>query len=253
MRLHLQHKHVGYAQNGNAVVIAPAANQQLHVYEMEANNRSGGAINVGLLKKLVNASWEFYQIDASATPDAIDATAAIQAGTAKAIFTTTNDDGFLVQARKPFSLIGFNQSVATVDGAASAAYSYEYYNGTAYVTLNTIAVPTYTGATGNKHIVFNAPNDWAVGTTADVGGDSNLYSVLVRATTAPDTTGGSINSLWVGEFLKFAEGVADNASLELKFDRDLPLLFEGGEGLMPYFSGTASAQNSVRVLYKIQP
>lgn len=248
MRNLLQHKHVGYNQNGKSTVIAPASNMQLQVYEMEANNRSGGAINVGLLKKFVESAWKFYTVVAASTPDATDASTAVKAGTATAIFTTTNDDGFLVQASKPFNLIGMNVSTAASGG--SPIYTYQYYDGSAYQTLSTIAVPSY--GSGNNHIVFNAPIDWAVGTSDAVGGDSDKYSILVRASAASSGAGGSINSLWVGEFLKFQASVADKASLEMKFDRDQPLIFVGGEGLMPYFGGSANAQNSVRVLYKIQ-
>lgn len=244
----LQCIHLGYNTNGKADVISPGASKQLHVYNAKAHQRTGGAVDVGILKKLSTASWKFYTITAASTPDALEVTSTIQAGTAVTIFTTTNNDGYLMSARQRFNMIGFN--IANEIAAGAPVFSYQYYNGSAYTTLTTTAVPTYT-ATGTALVVFNAPTDWVVGTTAAVGGDSSNYNILVRATTAGSDTA-TADSAWVGQFLDFQEGVADNGSLELNLNIDRPLILDGNEAVYPYFGGTANALNTMRVLYSIQ-
>jgi hypothetical protein len=241
--------HSGYGENGKTSVLTPATGKQIHVYQLKAENRSGGAVDVGILKKLATANWKMFSITVASTPDAADVTSTIQAGSAQPLFTTTNNDGFLVQSASKFNLIGLNVSVAASGGAP--AYAYTYYNGTSMATLSTIAVPASYGS-GTQLILFNAPVDWALGTTAAVGGDSDKYAIQVVASTASGTTGGSANSLWVGQFFDFQASVADKANLDIPIYQNEPLMLNANEGVFPYFSGTASAQNAIRILYKIQ-
>ena len=245
----LQFIHLGYNQNGKADVISPGSGKQLHLYNAKIQNRTGGAIDMGILKKLDTASWKFYTIVAASTPDATEVTTTIQAGSNVTIFTTTNNDGYLVSANKRFNLIGLNLGTASSGG--SPVYTYEYYNGSAYTTLTTNAVPVYT-STGTVIVLFNAPQDWAVGTTAAVGGDSSNYNILVRATTASSSVGAVANAMWVGQFLDFEEGIADNGKLELNMSISRPLILDGNEAVFPYFGGTANALNTMRVMYSIQ-
>jgi hypothetical protein len=239
----------GYNDVGKASVVSPGAGQQLQVFNFKAGNRSGGAIDVGLLKKLDTSAWKFYTIVAASTPDAADVTTAVQAGTTTTVFTTTNNDGYMVGAIKPFGLIGL--TVATAPAGGSPAYTYQYYNGTSFGTLTTIAVPSY--GTGTNLVVFNPPIDWAVGTTAAVGPTgSSTYNILVRASTAPNATAGTISAAWVAQFLDFQGAVADKSFLERTYNFDRPLLLDGNESLMPYFSGSASASNFVEAVYAIQ-
>lgn len=240
--------HLGYNENGKTDVVSPGSGKQLHLYNAKVHNRSGGAIDMGILKKLDPNMWKFYTITAASTPDAAEVTSTIQAGSSVTIFTTTNNGGYLVSSSRKFNMIGLNVNDAI--GAGSPVFTYQYYNGTAYTTLTTTAVPAYT-STGTNLVVFNAPQNWAVGTEAAVGGDSANYNILVRSTTA-GSDAATANAAWVGQFLEFQEGVADNGVLELNMSIARPYVFDGNESLIPYFSGTANALNTVRVLYSVQ-
>jgi hypothetical protein len=49
--------------------------------------------------------------------------------------------------------------------------------------------------------------------------------------------------------LAFREGIADNGSIEISSpDSVKPIIFETGEGLIPYF-GSASANNTLEASY----
>lgn len=235
---------VGYAEQCKTALASAPSGKQLKVFSVAVQNRSGGAIDVGLGVKFGNPSWKYGKIIAADTPDYTEQTSTIQAGTAVTFLTTTNNDGYLVQCKYPFNIVGMNVS----NTATGGVFTYEYYNGSAYTTLTTVAVPAYT-STGAKLIVFGAPQDWAVGTTAAVGGDTSMYSILVRGTTAPGDTG-QIDSLWVAKFLAFRAQVANYGSLSIGFDELNPMILEVGESIVPYF-GTASASNIAEAFYAV--
>ncbi len=254
MTQQLQTAHIGYNENFFSAAVSPPADKQLRIYKAIAHNRSGGSINVGLVKKFkaANTAFKVYSITAASTPDAADITDAVLAGTSADIFTTTNNDGFLIQSQNKFELISFLISQAQT---GAPVYTYEYFNGTAFTTLTTIDVPA-SYAVGKKVVAFNAPLDWATGSTAGVGGElTGYYSILVRAITAPTTAVKAANasgsSVSIGRFLDFREGISDNGTVEFSIlgNSDLVLTLDAGESLAPYFSGTASADNSLMAQY----
>ena len=243
----LQTFHTAYSEKGKTALVSLASTKQLHVHALTLMNRSGGAANCGLLIKYNNARWKIGTLIAANTPDyTTDVTSLIQGGSATTIVTTTNNDGYLISADKPFSYFGYTVSQAE---SGAPVYTYQYYNGTAYTNLTSIELGGY-ASTGDKTIAFQSPIDWAVGTTAAVGGPTTQYNLKVIASTAPGTAI-QINNAWVARFMKFQEGLADNSNLVLTFDNDFPLVLEGGESVMPYF-GTASADNAVDGQYAVQ-
>jgi hypothetical protein len=237
--------HLGYSTRGTVAALSPPAGKQLKVYLANVQNRTGSAIDAGICVRFDPTSWSLGTLTAASTPDFADATATIQAGSDVSIFTTTNNDGFLVQSSRLFNVIGLTISQAE---SVSPVYEYTYYNGTTYATLTTISVPTTYGA-ANQWIVFPAPQDWVVGTTAAVGGSTTKYSIRVRATTA----GGQAvkaNAAWIGQFIAFQEGLADNGNVTLSFSELNPLILQANEGVMPYF-GTANAANLINGFYAL--
>jgi hypothetical protein len=244
MKTQLQTIHVGYAQNGKDAVLSPPTGKQVQFYEASLMNGSGGAINMGILKKLNLDTVGVYALTVSATPDAAAANG-IKAGTATQIFSLNDNDGFLVGCTTRFNLIGLNVSTASVGGV----FALTYYNGTNYVSLTTIDVPTAFAA-GVNLILFAAPHDWVVGTTAAVGGDATQYNIRVLASTHP-TNAVAANAIWVAQMLTYQEAVADNGTLTSTIYSQYPLRLSGGEGIMPYFGGTASAANLARCIYAI--
>jgi len=128
-----------------------------------------------------DSRWQLYSRIA-ATPN-VDRTSAIQAGTATTIFTTTNNDGFLVYAVNTFDKVTITISQAQT---GVPVYTYEYWNGSAWSALTTTAVPDYT-ALATDTLEFNIPSNWAVGDGTEVGGNTAYYTIRALATTAPGT------------------------------------------------------------------
>ena len=214
----------------------------LKISRFAAHNRSGGAIDVGLLKKLPNSSWKLQKLVAADTPDATDVTVDIQAGVATTVFETTND-GILIQSRKRFGLIRFTASIVSVNLTPVL----QYFNGTDYVTLPTIEILANFSANAVNYLVFAPPIGWRKGTTVAIGGDTSLYSIKLTSSSTT-TTDPILTNLDIGEFIRFKDSVSSNGILELTNSREFPLEFEAGEDLMPYF-GAASEDNIVEATY----
>ncbi len=156
-------------------------------------------------------------------------------------FFAANNDDLYIGCKRPFGLFGMT---ITTGEAGSPVYAYTYYNGSSFSALTLVeSLSAYSA--GDKKLVFIPPYDWAV------GGDSNLdqsyYYVRVRSTTLSTTPVG-LTAGWFGEMLAYREGVVDNGTLLLDATVE-PLMFEGGEGLFPYF-GTANAANLIEASYK---
>ena len=232
-----------YEQQAKASVLSPSSDEQLLVHTLNMHNRYAGTNDMAACVKLANADYLVGLLTSGAV--VADVTSALQAGTVQNLFSTTNNDGFLVQSKRKFNLMGFTVSQAAT---GSPVYTYEYYNGSAYTALtDMIETPTLT-ATGDKLFVFSSPRDWALGSTAGVGGSSSYYSIKVIATTAPSQAVRA-TAVWVGKFLHFQEAVAENGNLHISYPYENPKLLNGGEGIMPYFKN-ASPSNLVTGLYQ---
>ena len=232
---------VSYATRGKAAVVSSPSGQQTVVYTAQGINRSGGAIDVGIVRKFAQqtGSYKVFSFDGT---DYTNISTALFAGTASTIIgTTPAGKGFAVQSKKRSGLIGLTISQASATGA----YFFQYYNGSSFTTLTTISTPVFT-STGDIFLSFLPPNDWAVGGDADL--DSSMYTIRVISETTPPGTAVQANAIWVGEMISFAEGVADNSSLEIRVAHEKAFYLESGEGIMPYF-GSANAANAFRVAY----
>lgn len=139
-----------------------------------------------------NSRWELWARIA-ATPN-VDKTAAIQAGTASTIITTTNNDGYLVYGVNPFNKVSLTISTAATGG--SPVYTYEYWNGSAWTAFTPTTLPDYT-AVGSTFFAFTAPSAWAAGDGTEVAGNTTYYAIRVLATTAPSSTGVNVTSVTV--------------------------------------------------------
>lgn len=237
---------ISYPQRGKDTVLSPPSGANLAIGEVVLTNRSGSAIDVGWGMKLPNAIWKAGSITAASTPDYLnDTTDAQSAATGDfPLFTTTTNSGFLVQSTAKFNLIGITISTAASGG--SPVYAYQYYNGSSMTTLTLVSTPVYT-ATGDVYIVFAAPHDWAKGSTAAVGADSDKYCIQVLATTASSTAGGTADILWVGQLYDFYPSLGNNSALNTEMKGEMVLLY--GAGFLPYF-GSASASNTVEIYYR---
>ncbi len=237
-RQQLQIVSSGYGSNAYEGIVTVPTNQQLLVHSFSAANGSSSAKDLGLAIRLAPGHWSLWRLAATD----VDETDNIQNGTDVNLFSTTNNDGFLVQSRFKFSLIMFNVSQAET---GSPTYTYEYYNGSTWVTLTLRNTLTYT-TTGKKVIAFNAPIDWEVGDGTE-GGDNTLYSIRVLATTAPSQAV-QADSMFIGKLIVFREDVPSKGQLQVVFEAK-PLLLEQGETLVPYFE-TVAAGNVVEASYQ---
>tara|TARA_Y100000310_G_scaffold225116_1_gene227130 strand:- start:9028 stop:9801 length:774 start_codon:yes stop_codon:yes gene_type:complete len=239
-----------YAEKSKTALVSPASGTTLAISEIEVQNRSGSSINLGWGRLLANAGWKAGQWDDSeASAKYEDDTTDAQESTANdfALTTTTNNDGFVVQALQRFHVVGITQGSTTEAG--SPVYEYTYWDGSSWTALTLIDTPDFTSA-ADTYLSFHAPVDWAKGGDTNDNIDTDKYAIRVRATTAPSTAPlGTI--LWVVRLLQFEEAVPDNNSIIWSETgaRGQSVL-EGGEGIIPYF-GTANASNGVVSRYRV--
>lgn len=226
----------------DAALSSPDSTKQLVVHSLSAYNATNTAIDMGLGVRLQNASWKLYSIQAATT----EVTSTIQAGSATTLLPTTNNYGFLVQAKKQFSMLSL--TISQVE-TGSPTYSYQYWNGSSWATLNLRNTPVYTSA-ASIAIVFAPPVDWAEGNgsaTDDFSVSETGYCIRVRGTTAPSqavqATAMAVSSLWA------FRNIAAYGSLNIGF-ADKPQLLEIGESVQPYFE-TANNGHSVEVAYQV--
>ena len=225
----------------DAALSSPSSNKQLVLRSLSAYNSTGSAIDIGLGVRHSTSAWKLYQVNASYT----DLTSSVQAGSAVSILPTTNNYGFIVQAKDIFGCLSLTISQAET---GSPTYSYQYWNGSTWATLNLRNTPVYT-ATGSIAIAFAPPIDWAQGNGSVV---SDLawgagYCIRVRGTTAPSTAV-QITAFAVSHFVAF-RNVGSKAALSLSFS-ERPLLLEIGEAVQAYFATAANA-NSVEGSYQV--
>lgn len=231
--------------------MSPASGKNLVFLGATVNNRSGGAAIVGVGFKLHNDRWKAGQWDDSETASYTDDTTDAQdSGTNDfALFTTTNDDGFVVQSLDKFGIIGIDVTTAEV---GSPTYVVEYWNGTAWTDLGTIEEPTDYDIAEHA-IVFSPPIDWTALAAGDTPVDTDgltagYYAIKVDASAAP-TTAPLAKTLWVAKLYDYKEAVADNAVLNFNVEDSIGVALQAGESIIPYF-GTAAATNSFSVRYR---
>lgn len=231
-----------YGVKGKTALFPASGAKQIFLYNARATNNTGGAAKVGLGRQFALPQMRLWQYTASG-PSVADVSALVSGGTAENLFTTTNNDGFVVQADRPFNLAGFTISSAS----AGATVTYQYYNGSSLTALTLIETPVYS-STGDITIAFRAPLDWAVGGVA--GTDTSKYTILVQATTHP-TTAVAANGFWVAEFLEYQEGVPNNSMVQIAFPDTKPFVFRAGEGIVAYYD-TANAANQLGAFYEVR-
>lgn len=237
---------IAYATKGKAGVIGGSASKQVALFNATATNNSGSAINVGICRKfnLVGGStgtcrlWQYI----ASGPTYTDVSASVLGGTANTILTTTNNDGFVFQEKRPFGMLAFTISQA---GSGSPVYTYKYWNGSSYTTLTTLEVPSY-ASTADVWIVFQPPVDWVPGGTSV---DTGKYSIFVQATTA-NGQAVQVTSMWSAEIVCLYQAVANNSAVQISFPDSKPFLIEGGEDFIPYFA-TANGANTASAFYTL--
>lgn len=225
--------------------------ESVWVHRIDVLNSANASIALGWGYKLIDSEWKAGQWDESAGASYIDDTTDAQdAGTGDfdLFSANNNNDGFIVQADTTFNIIGISCNTAPASGQS---IGYQYWNGSAWTTLNTIVTPTFANAT-DTYLVFHAPNDWAALLAADTpvatdGLTAGKYAIKVRASTAPNTTSGSADKLWVVKFKDYIEAVADGSTAFSEYENGEYI--PHNRPIVPYFA-TADNNNTVSIVYR---
>jgi hypothetical protein len=221
--------------------------EKLDVLEVQVGNSTGADASCGWGVTVDTGQWKAGQWDASEEPEYIDDTTHAQDVTVNnfALTTTTDDDGFVIQAELFPNVIRL--AVGTAASGGSPAYSYKYWNGTGFATLTTILTPNL-AATGDQYLVSLTPYDAAKAAAAQANGISQgYYAVLVQATTAPSSAAAVANQVGIVHLMDFIEKVGDgNATVE-EYNPGTKQV-QPGQALVPFCSA-ANAANWVKVKY----
>lgn len=221
-------------------VLAPTAGKQIRVFSGRLLNGSGSTISSGLFVNMANETRSVYELLSGTYTDV---TSTINAGSQITLCTTSANSGIVVQAPKKFHALKISSNAQT----GSPTLSFQYYNGSSFVTVPSINESFTSYANGTNLFVFSAPNDWAVGGGGAL--DSDMYSIRIistSSTNAPVST--SITAYYC---VDFQYNIADNAALSVNFSENYPHHLQANEGVSSYFS-VAGADNRVTAFYTIE-
>lgn len=206
--------------------------------------------NVGWGYRLLDGEYKAGQWDDSADPAYIDDTTDAQDSGASdfALFTTTNNDGFVVQADQKFNMVRIDTNTAPSGG--SPAYEYTYWNG-AWTALTTIATPSYSADTSTV-LFFQLPSDWTRLASSDTpvateGLTAGKFAIRVRATTAPSSAGGNAKVILPIMVLDYIPNVTAGAAAEGSYDNGI--MVPHGRAIIPYYS-VANSGNVVSIEFR---
>jgi len=202
--------------------------------EFSLHNRAGSAAVLGIGGRIQASCWKFYSwTDANyaagsvLTDDTADAQDA-DAGDLNLDTVGTNNDGFAIGCDVPFNMVSLNISQVSNANTAWEVYYSKVTAGTGFSNNfteieNFYVAPSFgAGNTGEQVIWFDAPADWhrVLPATAIVNrhGRSNLtalgytapsqYLLVVKSTTAPDTTRGQATIATLGHIVMSTVNIA---------------------------------------------
>ena len=228
-----------YKTKGKDAVLSPDSNKQLLLWNVTASNGTGAIVDIGIGYNFNSYKLKSFLVGSATT----DVTADLLAGTAVTIVGTTNNDGFIVQGIEKFNMLVMNISQAQT---GSPIYAYQYWNGSSFQNLTLEETPDYT-STGYAYVVFTAPVDWVTG-NGGTAGDSDKYTIRIRATTAP-TQAVQADSIKVIRFFTYKRNVPADNFLQTDF-QGRQMLLESQESIFAYFS-TANDANIIEAAYQM--
>ncbi|MDH5666554.1 MAG: hypothetical protein OEY86_00905 [Nitrospira sp.] len=207
--------------------------------EFSVHNRSGSTVTAGVGGRIQPSLWRFYFWDESeyaAGSALIDDTTDAQstaAGDVNLDTVGTNNDGFAIGCDAPFNIVSLNVSQISDASTVWAVYYSVVSAGTGFsnnftALTNLHVAPSFgTGKTGEQLIWFDAPPDWHRVTSSSAiinrHGRSDKqalgysapgeYLLVVKSTTAPDTTRGQITQAMLGNIVMTQANVLTNQTL----------------------------------------
>ena len=216
----------------DSLVLAPrpqnSFGSRFVIGEFSFHNRSGSPAVIGIGGRLPIALWSFgtwteanYAAGVVYTDDSVDAKDA-DAGDVNLDTVSTANDGFVIGCEVPFNIASLMISQASASGTVwdvfySVASSNTGFSNNFKSLTNLYVAPSFgAGNTGEQLIWFEPPLDWhkVTPSTAIVNRHGNTvpsqYLLVVKSSTAPDTTRGQLTLAVLGRMFQSTEGVADN-------------------------------------------
>lgn len=242
--------------------------RQFGVQDFDLHNRSGNAAVMGMAGVLAPSVWvagQWVEAQYAAGNPYTDNTDLAQAESGAFVLDTvgTNNNGFVIASAIPFNLISVHVSQASASGTVWSMYYSKASAGTGFsnnytAITNAFVAPSF-GATGERLIWFATPPDW-VKTSPDsaiinrhgAGIPSNHYVLIVKSTTAPDTTAGEASHLVVGKSWYATEDIPDNGRLTIGFASGEMVLPGGIDILAAAISDVTNLQSRATVHVRLR-
>lgn len=232
--------------------------------EFSVHNRAGAASVVGIGGRFPITLWSFgvwddseYAAGTVYADDTIDAQDA-GAGDVNLDAVGVNNDGFVIGCEVPFNIASLQISQAS---AVGTVWSVSYSIATAgtgfannYTALTNLYVAPSFGSTGEQLMWFEPPTDWhKVQAATQIINRHGLtvpaqYLLVVKSTTAPDTTRGQLSLATLGRMFMSTENVSDNGILNNIGGTEIPLPPQC-DAICAAIS-TANVQNRASVNYR---
>lgn len=185
------------------------ANQQLLVHSITAVNGSASANTLAICHSITEIETSF-EVDG-------------------------ND--YLFQASDKYGMLAID---LTTDESGSPTFTYTYWNGSAFATLNLDYEPDLF-STGIKVIAFSPPLDWALDS-------DDMYSIKIEASGVITY---AFTEVKFCNILALRENVLPNAELQVRFETR-QLLLQQGEEIIGFFA-FPSTSNTMEASYQINP
>jgi hypothetical protein len=198
--------------------------------EFNLHNRSGAACMAGIGGRLPINLWTMGQwTDANYvagtvyTDDTVDAQSAAT-GDVTLDTVAANNDGFVIGCDVPFNIASIMISQASASNTVWKIYYSIATLGTGFSNnyteiTNSFVVPNF-ATTGEQLLWFEQPVNWVKPTPATTIINRHgltvpsKYLIVVKSTTAPDTTRGTASLAVLGRMMMSTEGLADNDILQ---------------------------------------
>lgn len=228
-------KRVGYPSSSLISALDAPSNMQLDLASCALVNGTTGVQHLGIGISMSSTKFSFYNQSSGVLT--------LQTG-AMDLFSTTNNDGFVIASKDIFSLVALSLSSP---GAGTPTYVFQYWNGSSWATLNLNIAEDFSNSLA--YVLFSPPVDWVAGNNF-AGVDTSLYCIQVKATTAPS---GNVqaDAIKLCKMISYREQVEAKQSIEASF-LDGQYLLEQGEGIFPFFS-VPNANNTLEIVYRINP
>ena len=241
---------------------------QFVIGSVSIQNRTSATAVVGVGGRLPISMWEAGQWDesdyAAGTVATDDTTDAQDAGVGDFVIDVvgTNSDGFYIASSVPFNIVSLVLSQASSANAVYAAYYSKTTTATGfgnnYTTFtNTLVAPSF--GTGEQLLWWNIPTDWVPTDSGTVivnrhglGIPVDKYVIVVKSTTAPDSTAGLASLIMLGRMYYSTAVVAtDKTFLRTEDEGEFPILPQC-DALCVAISNIAALQSRATVTFRMK-